>query len=119
MLAMSSLAARVRRDVHDLIARIRLTRTAALDVLDRLDPNDDPGADRLTLSALVALIVALGLSAGMWLRWKYPPMQDFGHHVALAAVVADYVRISRDGDRSFRGIVTTCFATSCPSISPS
>jgi hypothetical protein len=29
------------------------------------------------------------------------------------------VRISRDGDRSFRGIVTTCFATSCPSISPS
>jgi hypothetical protein len=92
MLAMSSLAARVRRDVHDLIARIRLTRTAALDVLDRLDPNDDPGADRLTLSALVALIVALGLSAGMWLRWKYPPMQDFGHHVALAAVVADYGR---------------------------
>jgi hypothetical protein len=29
------------------------------------------------------------------------------------------LRISRDGDRSFRGIVTTCFATSCPSISPS
>ena len=29
------------------------------------------------------------------------------------------LRISRDGDRPFRGIVTTCFAPSCPSISPS
>jgi hypothetical protein len=28
------------------------------------------------------------------------------------------LRISRDGDRRFRGIVTTCFAPSCPSISP-
>jgi hypothetical protein len=38
---------------------------------------------------------------------------------AADCTVYPCVRISRDGDRSFRGIVTTCFATSCPSISPS
>ncbi len=59
-------------------------------VLARFDPNDDPDAEPLTVLPLVLFFTALCFSTWTFLRWKYQPMQDFGHHIALAAVVADY-----------------------------
>ncbi len=58
----------------------------------RVDPCDDPTAEPLSLLAVLALSIACAFSAWMFLRWKYQPMQDLGHHMALAAVVADYDR---------------------------
>jgi hypothetical protein len=85
-------APRANQAIRDLIGRMKRARNAAEGALARCDPNDDPDADRLTLLPLFALAVAVGVSAWMFLRWKYQPMQDFGLHVALAAVVADYGR---------------------------
>ncbi len=56
----------------------------------RWDPNDDPDAEPIELSALFFFGLALAVSAWMFWRWKYQPMQDAGHHAAMAAVVADY-----------------------------
>ena len=89
---MGSLTERGKQGARDLIAAILRIRSAVLHFLARLDPNDDPDSDRLTPIALLVLFAALGMSSWMWLRWKYQPMQDFGHHVALAAIVADYGR---------------------------
>ncbi len=85
-------APRVRRAVDEFVARTLHARRVVLEFLARHDPNDDPDADRLTPLPLLAFAIALGISAWMFLRWKYQPMQDFGHHVALAAVVSDYGR---------------------------
>jgi hypothetical protein len=38
--------------------------------------------------AFVALVTAL--SAFQYLRYPFPPMQDLGHHMAIAAIVSDY-----------------------------
>jgi hypothetical protein len=78
--------------VRDVVARVARFRNSVLAFLARFDPNDDPGADRLTPIALLVLVGALSASTWMWLRWKYQPMQDLGHHVALSAIVADYGR---------------------------
>ena len=70
-----------------------VTRSQKLDArLARFDPNDDKTADPLSALSVLALVVATAASVWMYLRWKYQPMQDLGHHVALAAVVADYGR---------------------------
>src|SRR5258708_4183048 len=60
--------------------------------IERFDPNTDPNADPVTLLPLLAILAATATAVWMLLRWKYQPMQDLGHHVALAAVVADYGR---------------------------
>lgn len=57
--------------------------------LGRLDPCDDPTVERLTVAPVAALVVALAVSLFTYLRLQYHPMQDFGHHLAMAAVVAD------------------------------
>jgi hypothetical protein len=85
-------ASGARDVVHELTASAVRARKAVLDFLARIDPNTDPDADGLTPLPLLAFAAALGVSAWMFLRWKYQPMQDFGHHVALAAVVSDYGR---------------------------
>jgi len=89
---MGSLTERGKQRARAWMTGIRHARSAVLDFLARIDPNDDPEADRVTPAALVTLAAALGLSAWMLLRWKYQPMQDLGHHVAISAIVADYGR---------------------------
>jgi hypothetical protein len=86
------LQARDSAQHRDLIASVRRVRNSVHGFLARFDPNDDPGADRLTPTVLLVFLAALSMSIWMWLRWKYQPMQDLGHHVALAAIVADYGR---------------------------
>lgn len=76
-----SLGARHR--IADQIARVER-------VLRRLDPNDDPTAEKLSIPALLVLAVAISISAWMYFRWRVQPMQDLGHHVAFSAIVADY-----------------------------
>lgn len=61
-------------------------------LLARIDPNDDPDAEPLMLTPLLALAVSLAVSVWMYWHWKFQPMQDMGHHVGLSAVVADYDR---------------------------
>jgi hypothetical protein len=57
--------------------------------------------------------------AGLWtLRWQVLGYLQEIPNATEEELNARFVRISRDGDRRFRGIVTTCFAPSCPSISP-
>lgn len=63
---------------------------AAKKVLRALDPNDDPSAEPISPLALTALAVAIVVSLYMFLRWKFQPMQDVGHHVAFTAIFADY-----------------------------
>jgi hypothetical protein len=77
---------------HSYFERILAFASRARDVVDRFDPNDDPEAEAIDLSALVVFLVALSISAWMFLRWKVQPMVDAGHHLALSAVVADYGR---------------------------
>lgn len=60
--------------------------------LRRLDPNDDPTAEPLSLIAVLVVLVLSGVSTYFFLRWKIQPMQDLGHHVAMTAVVTDYSR---------------------------
>jgi hypothetical protein len=72
--------------------QIRAWVSRAREVVRRFDPNDDPEAEAVDLSALAVLLVALSISAWMFLRWKVQPMMDVGHHLALSAVVADYGR---------------------------
>ena len=67
------------------------TRSRKLDEkLVRFDPNTDETADPLSAISVFCLFVTIAFSVWMFLRWKYQPMQDLGHHVALSAVVADY-----------------------------
>jgi len=61
-------------------------------LVERLDPNDDPTAEPLSLVAVLAVLVLSGVSTYLFLRWKIQPMQDLGHHVAMTAVVSDYSR---------------------------
>lgn len=72
-------------------ALVRVTR-AVRRGLRAIDPNDDPTAEPLSPVALLALLVLSGVSVYLFLRWKIQPMQDFGHHVAMTAVVTDYAR---------------------------
>jgi hypothetical protein len=72
--------------------RLRLARGALQRVVRAIDPCDDDEAEPLGLLPLLALLVAILTSLWMFFRWKYMPMQDLGHHVALSAVVADYGR---------------------------
>jgi hypothetical protein len=56
----------------------------------KIDPNDDPSAEPISVPARVVLLLATTVSTWMFLRWKIQPTQDFGHHLAMVAVVADY-----------------------------
>ena len=49
-------------------------------------------AEPLGVLPLLCLTLALGFSVWMYWRWNIQPMQDLGHHLGLAAVVADYGR---------------------------
>jgi|GEM_PF-3329997 len=83
-----------RRAIGDAVAvavaYVALAHAGIRRGLARIDPNDDPEAEPLTLAPLVALAIAIGYSAVMFWRWRLQPMQDLGHHIALSAVVADY-----------------------------
>jgi hypothetical protein len=72
-------------DPHRLLAPYR----AAEQWLQRIDPNDDPTAEPLTLASVVALTVAIVFSTSLFIAFKVQPMQDLGHHLALAAAHAD------------------------------
>jgi hypothetical protein len=61
-------------------------------LLRRLDPCEDPAAEPVTRAQVLALLLATGAAAFFWLRWKFQPMQDLGHHVGLAAVTSDWGR---------------------------
>src|SRR5262245_42232986 len=50
------------------------------------------GAEPLSPAALIVLAIALVASLSIFYSSRVQPMQDFGHHVALSAVVADYHR---------------------------
>ncbi len=73
-----------------------------LGALAKIDPNDDPLADPLTPWPLIALAIALGVSLHSFVHWKIQPMQDLGHHLALAAVSADRGRRDRCFHRPLR-----------------
>ena len=73
-------------------ARVLLAHGAVRGLLARFDPNDDPDAEPLGILPLLVLLGATSFSTWMYLRWKFQPMQDLGHHAALSAVVADYGR---------------------------
>jgi hypothetical protein len=65
----------------------------ALDALvRRLDPCEDPTADPLTAAELGALLAATSVAVFLFLGWKFQPMQDLGHHLAMASVYADWGR---------------------------
>lgn len=51
-----------------------------------------PDAPPLTLAPVVALLVAVVVSLQMFWRLTFPAMQDFWHHAAMIAIVADYHR---------------------------
>jgi hypothetical protein len=72
--------------------RILALASRAREIAHRLDPNDDPQTEAIELHALTVFLLALSVSTWMFLRWKYQPMVDAGHHLALSAVVADYGR---------------------------
>jgi hypothetical protein len=61
-------------------------------LLRRLDPCEDPQAEPVTRAQVLALLCATSVAAFFWLRWKFQPMQDLGHHVGLAAVTSDWGR---------------------------
>jgi hypothetical protein len=75
-----------------LLARALAAQARVHAVLLRVDPNDDDGADPLSVPSLLALAIALTVSVGMFVRWRIQPMQDLGHHLAMSAIVADYGR---------------------------
>ena len=58
-------------------------------LLARFDPNDDPGAEPITIVAVLTLVVACAVSLAFFVSYRLQPMQDLGHHLALAAVYAD------------------------------
>jgi hypothetical protein len=61
-----------------------------------LDPYENAGAqadtEPVTFAQLLALTLASGTAAFFFLRWKFQPMQDFGHHLAIAAIASDWGR---------------------------
>jgi hypothetical protein len=71
-------------------ARIGAVANAIERALAKIDPNDDPEAEPLSIFALLALAGALWWSVWMFWHWKFQPMQDLGHHIGLSAIVADY-----------------------------
>ncbi|MFO0661866.1 MAG: hypothetical protein U0165_18835 [Polyangiaceae bacterium] len=54
-----------------------------------MDPCDDATCEPLTVAPVAALGLAVSWSVGVFMAWKFQPMQDLGHHMAIAAVVAD------------------------------
>lgn len=74
------------------IGALRTARAKVNAFLARVDPNDDPTAEPLTLLPLLALAVTLTAAVYMYWRFKFQPMQDLGHHVGLSAVVTDFDR---------------------------
>lgn len=58
-------------------------------LLDRIDPNDDPSAEPLSIAGFIALLVLIGVSLSAFFSFRVQPMQDLGHHLALAAVNVD------------------------------
>ena len=66
------------------------TAATAKRVLRALDPNDDLSAEPVSPLALLSLLIAAGVSAFFFLRWRIQPMQDLGLHVSMAAIVAGY-----------------------------
>jgi hypothetical protein len=57
-----------------------------------VDPCGDPQAEPVTAPQTLALLGAVSTAAFLFLRWKFQPMQDLGHHVAMTAVAADWGR---------------------------
>lgn len=57
--------------------------------LGRIDPAPADVAEPLRATPLLLLAAAILASVLTYLRQRYHPMQDFGHHLAMAAVVAD------------------------------
>lgn len=84
--------ATVTSAVKRALLAVRDTSRKATERLSRFDPNEDPTVDPMSAISVVALALATAASVWMFVRWKYQPMQDLGHHVALSAVVADYGR---------------------------
>ncbi len=58
----------------------------------RIDPCDDPEAEKLSPWALITFFIALTISLSIYWKFKFQPMQDVGHHVAHSAIVADFSR---------------------------
>ncbi|HEX7665583.1 MAG TPA: hypothetical protein VF407_13750, partial [Polyangiaceae bacterium] len=77
-------------ELREVGARVRSVAVAIEGALAKIDPNDDPNAEPISVFALLALAWAIVISVGMYWRWKFQPMQDLGHHIGLSAVVADY-----------------------------
>ncbi len=77
-------------ELREIGARGRAIVVAIETALAKIDPNDDPNAEPLSVFALAALGWAISVSVAMYWRYKFQPMQDFGHHVGLSAIVADY-----------------------------
>lgn len=61
-------------------------------LLRRIDPAGRDADEPLALLPLVVFGIALATSVEMFWRYKFQPMQDYGHHVGLSAVVADWGR---------------------------
>lgn len=75
-----------------VVAQLDAGWTALQRGLKRIDPNDDPHAEPLKSLPLLVLVVALSVSVRTFYVYKFQPMNDLGHHLALTAVVADYDR---------------------------
>lgn len=58
-------------------------------LLERVDPNDDPEAEPISAVALLVLLAAITTSVAGFVAYPVQPMQDLGHHLALAAVNVD------------------------------
>ncbi len=88
---------RAKRDVTDrrglfgtVLDRARQIAQHANAKLAAVDPNDDPNADALTLAPVVVLAVVSLIHTWLFFRWRIQPLQDWGHHLAMIAVIADY-----------------------------
>lgn len=55
----------------------------------KYDTNPEKDSRPISHWALIWITIATTISAGMYLAWKFQPQQDLGHHMAIAAVVAD------------------------------
>lgn len=72
------------------LERIERVLTPIRRFLKKIDPNDDPSAEPLSVWAVLAVLVASAFAFGLYMRFKIQPLQDQGTHVAMAAIVADF-----------------------------
>lgn len=66
-----------------------LPRSRLRALVDRLDPCSDPAAESIGPFFLIAFAASLFATAWVFLSVPVAPLQDFGMHVGLAAIVAD------------------------------